>query len=236
MATFLLIHGAGSDARYWARVSPPLRHAGHEVVAPDLPVADDDADLESYAAASLNALGERAPTRPIVVVGQSMGAFTAPIVAERLHADLLLLLCPMIPAPGEAVGAWFANVGQAEAAHAYAAVEGFDPEGDVAEILLHDVPADLVRDLVAQGAPPQAEGIFASVFPLERWPAIPTAVIAGRDDRLFPLALIRRLAAERVPGAPVQVIESGHLPGFSRPEELAELLVRQLELLSPSAG
>jgi pimeloyl-ACP methyl ester carboxylesterase len=49
-------------------------------------------------------------------------------------------------------------------------------------------------------------------------------VLAGRHDRLFPLEFMRRLARERL-GIEADVIDSGHLPAVSRPDEL----VRRLE-------
>lgn len=48
MATFALIHGAGSDGWYWHLVEPDLRAAGHETIAVDLPCDDDSAGLEDY--------------------------------------------------------------------------------------------------------------------------------------------------------------------------------------------
>jgi hypothetical protein len=37
MATFVLLHGSGQNARCWARVGALLKKRGHAVVAPDLP-------------------------------------------------------------------------------------------------------------------------------------------------------------------------------------------------------
>ena len=45
MATYALIHGAGTDSWYWHLVAPELEALGHEVVAPDLPCDDDGAGL-----------------------------------------------------------------------------------------------------------------------------------------------------------------------------------------------
>jgi hypothetical protein len=45
----------------------------------------------------------------VVVVAQSIGAFTAPLVCDRLPADLLVPLAGMIPLPGEPPGDWWAN-------------------------------------------------------------------------------------------------------------------------------
>jgi len=98
MATFVMIHGASADAHYWYRVTPLLEEAGHEVIAPDLPIGDDSADFDVFAATVVETVGDR---RDVVVVAQSMGAFTGPVVATKVPTRLLVLLAPMIPAPGE---------------------------------------------------------------------------------------------------------------------------------------
>jgi hypothetical protein len=49
------------------------------------------------------------------VVGHSYGAFTAPLVADRLRADALVLLAGMIPSPGEALADWSSNTGHEQA-------------------------------------------------------------------------------------------------------------------------
>ena len=67
MATYVLIHGAGSDGWHWHRVAPLLRERGHDVVAPDLPVGDPTADLARYTEAVLTAIG---PRSELVVVAQ----------------------------------------------------------------------------------------------------------------------------------------------------------------------
>ena len=59
METFVLIPGAGGDSWYWHLVAPSLRARGHEVLAPDLPAADDNAGLSAYADAVVEAIGDR---------------------------------------------------------------------------------------------------------------------------------------------------------------------------------
>ena len=65
MATYVLVHGAGSDSWYWHLVTPKLEALGHDVVAPDLPCDDDDAGLDDYVRVTLDAIGTR---RDLVVV------------------------------------------------------------------------------------------------------------------------------------------------------------------------
>src|SRR3954452_18723890 len=102
MATYVLIPGAGGESWYWHLVVPLLDAAGHRAVAVDLPAREPNAGLDDYVAAALDAVGT--PGGNAVVVGQSLGGFTAPIVAERLGAAGLVFVAAMIPKPGETAG------------------------------------------------------------------------------------------------------------------------------------
>ncbi|HEY0453846.1 alpha/beta hydrolase [Actinophytocola sp.] len=221
MATYVLIHGA-SDAFYWHRVAPLLEKRGHEVIAPDLPIGDDNAGFADYADTVVEAVGHRSD---LVVVGQSMGAFTAPIVCQRVPVELLVLVAPMIPAPGETPGEWWGNTGQPQAQRELDEREGRDPDAafDVVTTFLHDVPDEVVAAVLEHGVPGQSESIFAQPWPLESWPAVPTRVLVARDDRLFPLDLARRLAKERL-GITPDEIPGGHLVAFGHPDALVDWL------------
>src|SRR3712207_8448639 len=106
MATFVLLHGAGSDAWYWHLVAPRLEALGHEVVPVDLPCDDDSAGLDEYAQTVIDAVGDR---RDLVVVAQSLAGFVAPLLCDRLPVSLIVLVAAMTPAPGESPGDWRAN-------------------------------------------------------------------------------------------------------------------------------
>ncbi|MFD9076202.1 alpha/beta fold hydrolase, partial [Streptomyces lasiicapitis] len=97
MATFVLIHGGGDSGWAWHLLEAELRTRGHETVAPDLPSDQPSAGLGVYADAVDGAVGER---RDLVVVGHSYGAFTAPLVADRLPVDGRGWRGRGIPAPG----------------------------------------------------------------------------------------------------------------------------------------
>jgi pimeloyl-ACP methyl ester carboxylesterase len=96
MATYALIHGAGDGGWFWHLVAAELRGRGQEVVAPDLPTEDDAAGLPEYAEAVVEAVGDRGD---LIVVAQSFGGFTAPLVCDLVPADLLVLLAGMVPSP-----------------------------------------------------------------------------------------------------------------------------------------
>jgi pimeloyl-ACP methyl ester carboxylesterase len=222
--TYILLPGAGGDSWYWHLVAPRLRARSHEVLTPDLPAGDDAAGLRDYADTVVEAVGDRAG---VIVVAQSLSAFIAPMVCDRVDVRLLVLVAPMIPAPGESPGAWWVSTGQIEAQRQYAQTEGRDPDAefDVLTVFMHDVPPDVVAEALARGEPRQSDTPFAERWPLEAWPDVPTRVIAGRHDRLFPLTFMRRLSLERLQVEP-DVIDSGHLPALSRPNDVVQWLER----------
>ena len=112
MATYALIHGAGDVGWYWHLVAADLRARGHDVVAPDLPCEDESAGLADCAGVVLDAIGDR---DRVVVVAQSFGGYTAPIVCAQMPAELLVLVAGMVPRPGETAAEMFASTGFAEA-------------------------------------------------------------------------------------------------------------------------
>lgn len=219
MSTFVLLPGAGSGPDHWHLVVGLLRAAGHQTVAPELPGQSDTAGLSDYTAAALDAIGDR---DDLIIVGQSLGAFTATAVAAARPTRLLVYVNAMIPQRDESPGAWWDAVGHAEAAaetlRRHGPMSTWTP-ADLDEVFLHDVPASAAAGATPRG---QGGGIFAT--PLLSWPdGVPVRVIAGRDDRLFPLALQQRLARERL-GVEPDVLPAGHAIALARPDAL----VRQL--------
>jgi pimeloyl-ACP methyl ester carboxylesterase len=223
MSLFVLIPGAGGAAWYWHRVVPELRARGHEAVAVDLPGADESAGLPEYADAVVAAIGGH---RDVVVVAQSMGAFTGPVACVRAPIRLLVLVNAMVPLPGETPGDWWGNTGWEQARVAAAQAGGYPAEFDLATYFLHDVPAEVAAAGEAH-AFPEADIAFGQPCAIARWPDVPTRVIAGRDDRFFPLEFQRRLARERL-GTGIDEILGGHLVALSRPAELTDQLTRYL--------
>ena len=133
------------------------------------------------------------------------------------------LVAPMIPSPGESPGEWWANTGQTRRGGGRTSVKAAIPDAafDVITTFMHDVPPDIVAEAFARGEPRQSDTPFAEPWPLDEWPSVPTRVLAGRHDRLFPLEFMRRLALERL-SVVADVIDTGHLPALSRPDELAQ--------------
>ena len=220
-ASFVLIPGAGGMAWYWHRVTPLLEQAHHEAIAVDLPGDDSTLGLDGYADIVIRAIGER-PN--VVLVAQSLGGFTAPLVCARRAVEMLILVNAMIPQPGETPGAWWENTRAVAARVAAATAGGYSAEFDLRTYFLHDVPESVLR----HGPSPQrdqAESIFSEPCRFDRWPQIPTRVIASADDRFFPVEFQRRVARDRL-RTEVEVIPGSHLVALSNPEGLADRLLR----------
>lgn len=220
--TYVLIHGAGSDSSYWNWVVPELQALGQEVVAPDLPVADDAAGLAEYADAVVEAIGDRTD---LILVAQSMAGFTAPLVCARVPVDLMVLVAAMVPAPGESPGEWWGNTGQEQARRENDIREGRSPDAefDPVTMFFHDVPDEVTAEAFARGVPGQSDTPFMRPWPLDAWPEVPTRFLLCREDRFFPAEFQRRVVRERLGFTPDEM-DGGHLPALSRPKELVERL------------
>jgi len=216
---FALIHGAGDVGWYWHLVEAELHERGYDVAAPDLPCDDDDAGIGEYADTVVRAIGDRSP---IVVVAHSAGGFTAPLVCERVPAELMVLIAPVIPNPGETPNDYFSNTG-----YGNEATEHYEDE---IALFYQDVPPELAAEALRRGRA-QSDARMGEPSPLRAWPDVPTRVLLCRDDHLLPPAYVRRVARERL-GIEPDEMDSGHTPALSHPKELAD----RLEAYATDAG
>lgn len=221
MSTFVLLHGAGDVGWYWHLVEAELRTRGHDVVAPDLPADDDSLELTDYADAVVEAVGTR---KDLVVVGQSFGAFTAPLVADRLSADVLVLVAGMIPSPGEAPEDWWNNTGYQDAVQEQASRDGGKTGNEDPYVsFYHDVPRQLAEEAMTKERAHPSAASMRSPWPLDAWPDVATKFVLCSEDRFFPPEFFRRLVAERLGIVPDEIV-AGHCVALSRPNELSDIL------------
>jgi pimeloyl-ACP methyl ester carboxylesterase len=150
----VLVPGAGGQARYWHRLVPELARRGLAAVPVDLPADDDSAGLDAYAEAVLAAA---APWEDVVVVGQSMGGFIAPLVCARRPVRSLVLLNAMVPRPGETGAQWWTATGHRA-------------EGSWQELFFNDAPPEVLADAANRGEVVQSSRPFQDPWPLPRWP------------------------------------------------------------------
>ncbi|MDN5794402.1 MAG: alpha/beta hydrolase [Intrasporangium sp.] len=223
MTTFVLVPGAGGDAWYWHRVVPLLTAAGHEAVALDLPADDPASGLPEYARIVSNAVGS---SPDVILVAQSLGGFpAAQVAATGEHPGLraIVFVNAMIPEPGETAGDWWEHVGQESAMRSAAEAGGWTTDFEVEAYFLHDVPPEVLASGAGQEKP-QTDTVFAVPCDFTAWPPITTRVVAGRDDRFFPVTFQQSVARKRL-GVEPDVLPGGHLIALSRPWELADYLV-----------
>jgi pimeloyl-ACP methyl ester carboxylesterase len=221
VTSFVLIPGAGGNASYWRELVAELEGRGHEAVPVDIEQDDPALGLPEYAELVLAAIGERADA---VLVAQSLGGFTAPMVAARQPVRMVVMLNAMVPLPGETPGQWWEATGSEPARRAAEEAAGRDPAFDEERAFFHDLPDD-VREQMERDPQPRAPAntIWDQPCDIERWPDVTTHVVVGRDDRLFPRAFQQRVARERL-GVEPDVVPGGHLLAKSRPVELADQL------------
>jgi len=208
VAAFCLVHGAWHDAACWDRMTEPVRAAGHEVVAPDLPFHDPATTFDERLAPALQAIAALAD--PIVVVGHSMGAGYAPAIAAARVGSLVVQLCPGLgplregfpwpPTRADGTSAWERD----------AALAALYPRLDPAEARRL---ADRLRPMAgAAGGRPR--GLRAQ----------PSIIVIAREDELFEPSSERAAARQRLGVEPIE-IPGGHFPMAEDPEALAALLV-----------
>lgn len=227
MSSFLLLPGAGGSAWFWHRVVPLLVASGNEAIAVDLPASDETAGLHRYTHEAVRAASTLARhNNQLVVVGQSMGGLTAPLVAAELDATQIIMLNAMTPAPSETGAQWWSNTGQAAAADSYAQSElGLSAAPvDPLELYFHDADEELLELLSNNAAPVQSGRPFDDPWPLTSWPDIATRFLAAEQDRLFPLEFQRRIVTERLRLA-VEPVPGGHLNALTRPEAVVAALL-----------
>ena len=182
----------------------------------DLPCGDPAAGLTEYTDAVVDAIGDRRDD--LVLVAQSLGGFTAPLVATRVRVELIVLVTAMIPRPGESGGEWWANTGQPDAVAAL----GLPDDGEQT-LFVHDVPADVLE---AAGPPREQTGTpMEEVWPLDAWPDVPTRFLLCMDDRFFPPEWMRGIVRDRL-GIEPDEIPGSHCAFLSQPKAMVAAILR----------
>lgn len=190
-------------------------------MAVELPVGGANG-LSEYCAAVVDAaqgLGG------VTLVAQSMGGFTAALAAQRMPVVQIVFLNAMIPVSGETPGGWWEATAQSDAMRANDVAAGRNPDTpfDVATYFFHDLAPETMAQIDKHGGA-DSQALFDSVCDFGRWPDVPIRVLAGRDDRFFPLDFQRRVARERL-GVPIEEVDGGHLAALSYPRCVVDALL-----------
>ncbi|EPE09920.1 hydrolase [Ophiostoma piceae UAMH 11346] len=197
----------------------------------------------------------------IVLVGLSMGAKVAQVVADTLRRTEtgMRLLGAVLASPAPAASMQLPPDMQEQQLRAY---DNSESASFVARNVLtesfreaKELPSFLVEDMIrgntwARAAWPayaMAEDVTATSLstpagphhedasPHQQVASIPVLVLAAEKDIVEPLARVRAGVVEQIPGAELQVIPgSGHLSPVDDPESVYDAIIRFIEKQSAS--
>ncbi|MED5812123.1 alpha/beta hydrolase [Mycolicibacterium sp. 050232] len=226
---FALLHGGMHRGSCWDLVREELHRLGHRTVAPDLPVDDDSAGAREWAgiadAAIESAATDADGVADVIVVAHSISGLALPVLAALRPMRRMVFVGGLLPVPGVTFADHLADNPDA-VIFPEPEAGGSGPFGMTWESVragfYHDCPQDIARSAFAEMRA-QSFTIFLEPSPLEEWPDVPSTYILLRDDRAVGASWAWRNAV-RI-GARLIELDGGHSPFFTRPVELAELLV-----------
>jgi pimeloyl-ACP methyl ester carboxylesterase len=242
-ATYVLIHGGGSTARFWDRLEP---HLDRPAIAVDLPGRGaHPADLATVTVGDevdsvLGDIDGAGLDDRLVLVAHSSGGLVVPGVAEALgdRVEHIVLNAALVPPEG---GCGLDCMQPRHRDGLVAAVEEAARQGDA--ITLPGPPADPERFRTTYGGDPLDDDLLAFVVDPSRcvpdtvnhyfqpvsWSsagARPVTYVLNERDRPVPTALQAQMV-ERLPGRPDVVrLDSGHIPAVTDPRGFAAVLSR----------
>lgn len=214
----VLLHGAGSQAGTWSQVAHGLTSA-YTVVIPDLAGHGDSAPAagpiqvaELYAALEA-VVGPHARQGKVTVVGNSLGAWMALVLAHR-HPEWV-----------ERVVAVNGGALKGSSGHAALLPQSREEARQTLALLMDPAapPATdaLLDDMVREAKDGPLARFAATAARMEAWVLtepqlkalkVPVRFLWGRSDKLMPLAYAERHLAQ-LPDAKLAILErAGHLP------------------------
>jgi pimeloyl-ACP methyl ester carboxylesterase len=156
-----------------------------------------------------------------VVVGHSLGAGYAPLLADALPQSSLVYLCPAPVGPFSQLGAPMPSTraGFEFPANREDGTSVWDPELAI-EVIYRRLPEDQAR-MVASCLRPGSSP--ADAYPLAAHPDVPTTFIYAAEDEFFEPEWSRWVARQALGIEPLEV-GTGHFPMIENPDLLARLL------------
>lgn len=137
----VLIHGIMSDSRAWHRVARDLRRRGFRVLAVDLAGHGRSPRARRYspnrwADDVVETLAPRLERRPDLLVGHSLGALVASLVAERLAPRSVVYVDPAFAFPRGLRGLVFKTAFAIAPRPSRATLERMNPKWDAEDVAL----------------------------------------------------------------------------------------------------
>jgi pimeloyl-ACP methyl ester carboxylesterase len=232
-ATVVLIHGAWHGAWCWDRVVPLLEGANVSTVAVDLPghgaSTEPLGDLYTHTAFVHDLLEQI--DGPIVLCGHSYGGAVITEAAAGVDAVRhLVYLCALVPEVGEALGTVMADTvtplrGRSELGTAMQVNDDgtmtLDVEASVPVFYADCSDGDV--DAAREQLGPHSAAGFGQPLRAAAWHDVPSTYVVCTEDRAISPELQRALTTRTTTSIEWS---TSHSPFFSRPDLVAELLIR----------
>ncbi len=237
----VLLHGAGDHAGTWFRVVPALIKR-YTLVIPDLAGHGESAPLTgpiqtSEIVSGLEAvIASQVAGRPMTLVGNSLGAWMAMVLASR-HADMVMRV---VPVNGGALKGLNEEVSlqprtREEARQTMARLR--DPGSPA-------IPDYILDDLVRRTGTGALARFAATAATMDGWLLdeaqlgllkMPVRLVWGVSDQLMSLGYAQRMVAALPDGELIPIERCGHIPQTEAPDRF-EAALRQALGEAPASG
>jgi pimeloyl-ACP methyl ester carboxylesterase len=230
LPNIVLVHGAWADGSSWSPTIKLLQADGYNVTAVQLPHTSLQADVDKlrYVLALQNG--------PTIVAGHSFGGQVITALGEDAPNVVgLVYIAAFGLDEGESIGALLAQGEPTPAlSHLHVDAQGYAwlPEDDFVNQFAWDAdPAD-ARVMYATQQPLHVSAL-EDVMGVPAWKALPSWYMVATDDRAIPPDA-ERLFAQRM-GATTVEVESSHIPMWTHPDAVADLIVNAAQSVTASS-
>jgi pimeloyl-ACP methyl ester carboxylesterase len=224
---FVLLHGTGQGPVGWGRLAGVLQRRGHRAHPVDLPVDQPNLLAEDYGRIAAAQVGES--VRDPVVVAHSGSGLLFPAAADALRASHLVWLAAVIPdfAGRSSMANEIVRYGSEMVSEEWLANSGRSVTDPViaAYFAFHDCDLETLRWGLTTVRLFYPAAVYTQAPPAGP-PRAPSTFVLPTEDRTLRPDWMRKTARERLGIEPVE-IPGGHSPHVSRPDLLAEILIRQ---------
>ncbi|MFK5982234.1 MAG: alpha/beta fold hydrolase [Flavobacteriaceae bacterium] len=234
--TFLLIHGAWEGAWAWKETTEFLENQGHKVISIDLPghgnnkTPISEINLELYANSVKSALDNF--SNPVTLVAHSFAGYVISKVAEEVPQKIkkLIFVASALPYDGKPAIKIFEEDTDSD----FLANLIFSDDQSVAtmnretikNIVFGGATDAQIDEVIPQLVEQATKPFFEVVETTEKnFGSVAKAYIETKYDRVLSLGA-QRMLQEKIGITESVLLETGHVPLVTTPEELANALIK----------
>ncbi|KAF8762486.1 hypothetical protein HU200_009455 [Digitaria exilis] len=260
---FVLVHGVSHGAWCWYKVSTALSAAGHRVTALDMAAcgarpgrAEEVSSFEEYSRPLLDAVAALPAGEKAVFVGHSFGGHSLALTMERYpdRVAVAVFVSAAMPAASKPMALVFQQASQehrpddffldckigtsGDPQHLVETIQ-FGPRFLEQRMYQHSPPEDLTLAMAATRPSRRFRNdetmTNGDVLTAERYGAVRRVCVVAEEDASWSAEFQRRMASWN-PGTEVIGLQGAdHMPMFSKPRELSELLMEIADKYSGQA-